>query len=50
MVVLRKDLTHEKGEAWLFDDLRYFFYITNDGNPRRRRSSCRPMIAATRRT
>ena len=30
MVVVRKDLTHEKGEAWLFDDIRYFFYLTND--------------------
>ena len=30
MVVLRKNLTVEKGEARLFDDVRYFFYITND--------------------
>jgi hypothetical protein len=30
MVVLRKNLTVEKGELALFDDLRYFFYITND--------------------
>jgi hypothetical protein len=30
MVVLRKNLTKEKGERWLFDDVRYFFYITND--------------------
>ena len=30
MVVLRKNLTVEKGEAELFDDIRYFFYITND--------------------
>jgi hypothetical protein len=26
----RKNLTVEKGEARLFDDIRYFFYITND--------------------
>jgi hypothetical protein len=30
MVVVRKNLTVEKGEARLFDDVRYFFYITND--------------------
>lgn len=29
MVVLRKNLSVEKGEAVLFDDVRYFFYITN---------------------
>ena len=30
MVVVRKNLTVEKGETRLFDDVRYFFYITND--------------------
>ena len=30
MVVVRKNLTIEKGEHRLFDDVRYFFYITND--------------------
>ena len=30
MVVLRKNLTIENGETALFDDVRYFFYITND--------------------
>ena len=30
MVVLRKNLSVEKGEQVLFDDIRYFFYITND--------------------
>jgi len=30
MVVLRKNLTVERGETALFDDIRYFFYITND--------------------
>jgi len=30
MVVVRKNLTIEKGESRLFDDVRYFFYITND--------------------
>jgi hypothetical protein len=32
MVVVRKNLTVEKGETRLFDDIRYFFYITNDWN------------------
>lgn len=30
MVVLRKNLSVEKGEEVLFDEIRYFFYITND--------------------
>jgi hypothetical protein len=30
MVVVRKNLTVEKGDLTLFDDVRYFFYITND--------------------
>jgi len=30
MIVLRKNLSVEKGELRLFDDIRYFFYITND--------------------
>jgi hypothetical protein len=30
MVVVRKNLTIEKGERRLFDEIRYFFYITND--------------------
>jgi hypothetical protein len=30
MIVVRKNLTVEKGESRLFDDIRYFFYITND--------------------
>jgi len=30
MVVVRKNLSVEKGERRLFDDIRYFFYITND--------------------
>jgi len=28
MVVVRKNLSIEKGETLLFDDIRYFFYIT----------------------
>ena len=30
MVVLRKNLTREKGEQRLFDEIRYFFFITNE--------------------
>ena len=30
VVVLRKNLTEMKGEQALFDDVRYFLYITND--------------------
>jgi hypothetical protein len=32
MVVVRKNLTVEKGGQALFDDIRYFFYVTNDRN------------------
>jgi hypothetical protein len=31
MIVVRKDVAVEKGEQRLFDDYRYFFYLTNDG-------------------
>jgi hypothetical protein len=30
MVAVRKNISHEKGESRLFDEIRYFFYITND--------------------
>ena len=30
LVVVRKNITKEKGEVALFDTIRYFFYITND--------------------
>jgi hypothetical protein len=30
MIVVRKNITKEKGELRLFDEVRYFFYITND--------------------
>jgi hypothetical protein len=29
-LVNRKNISHEKGEQQLFDEIRYFFYITND--------------------
>jgi hypothetical protein len=30
MIVVRKNISKEKGEARLLDEIRYFFYITND--------------------
>jgi hypothetical protein len=30
LIVVRKNLSVEKGECCLFDDYRYFFYLTND--------------------
>jgi len=30
VVVLRQNVTQERGEQALFDEIRYFFYITND--------------------
>ena len=30
VVVVRKNLSVERGQAVLFDDVRYFFYLTND--------------------
>ncbi len=51
VVVVRKNLSVEKGDQVLFDDVRYFFYITNiRRHCRRTRSSCWPTTAATRRT
>jgi Transposase DDE domain group 1 len=32
MIVVRKNITKEKGEILLDDEIRYFFYITNDWN------------------
>ena len=33
MVVVRKNISREKGELRLFDEIRYFFYITNEWTP-----------------
>ena len=30
MVVVRKNLSRQRGEQMLFDEIRYFFYITNE--------------------
>lgn len=32
MVVIRKNISKEKGEARLLDEIRYFFYISNDAS------------------
>jgi len=42
LVVVRKNLSVEKGECVLFEDYRYFFYITND----RARSAAETVFAA----
>jgi hypothetical protein len=34
MVVVRKNISKEKGELRLVDDIRYFFYITNQWTPK----------------
>ncbi len=44
IVVLRKVISHEKGEQRLFDEVRYFFYITRTG--RVTPVSSKPTIAA----
>ena len=33
MVVVRKNISRDKGELRLFDEIRYFFYITNEWVP-----------------
>jgi Transposase DDE domain group 1 len=30
MIVVRKNISREKGETRLYDEIRYFFYLTND--------------------
>ena len=30
LIVVRKNISHEKGETCLFDEVRYFFYLTNE--------------------
>ena len=45
IVVLRKNLSVERGERQLFDDIRYFFYISND----RRKSAAEIVFSANKR-
>ena len=48
MVVVRKNLTVTKGENRLFDDVRHFFYISNDRKMTRRTSSASSRAGSTR--
>jgi len=32
MIVVRKNISKEQGDSVLFDEIRYLFYISNDGN------------------
>ena len=50
MIVVRKNLSVEKGEVLLFPDERYFFYITNDWDSTATEIVFRPTTAAIRRT
>ena len=50
VVALKKNLSVEKGEHVLFDDIRYFFYITNDRDLSCPRSCGRRGSAVIRRT
>ena len=45
MVVVRKNITKEKGQERLFDEIRYLFYITND----RQRSATRIVFGCNER-
>ena len=46
LIVVRKNLSVEKGGVWLFDDYRYFFYLTNDwlSSPARHRAFGQPAL------
>ena len=50
LIIVRKNISVQKGERVLFDEIRYFFYITNRGDYARNKSSVWPMGAAIRRT
>jgi len=50
VVALRKKISVEKGQEQLFEEYRYFFYITMSVTCRSSRSSSRPTTVATRRT
>ena len=50
LVVVRKNITVQKGETVLFEDIKYFFYITNHTVTALNRSWRWPMGVATRKT
>ena len=49
LVIVRKNISVQKGEQALLDEIRYFFYITNRKD-RRKRSWAWPTAGAIRRT
>ena len=49
LVIVRKNISVQKGEQALFDEIRYFFYITNRGDKAPERSWVWPTGGATRR-
>ena len=49
VIILRKNISVQKGERVLFEEVRYFFYITNR-RTRPRRSWAWPTAGATKRT
>ena len=50
LIIVRKNISVQKGERVLFDEIRYFFYITNRVDYTASRSSVWPTGAAIRRT
>ena len=50
VIVVRKLLGTDKGQKRLFEEYRYFFYITNDREMTAEESCFRPTTAVTRRT
>ena len=50
LIIVRKNISVQKGEQVLFDEIRYFFYITNRSTTPRSKSSVWPTDAAIRRT
>ena len=51
LIIVRKNISVQKGEQVLFDEIRYFFYITNRVDySRASKSSVWPTGAAIRRT
>jgi hypothetical protein len=50
VVALRKNLSIERGDNVLFNQYRYFFYITNDWTSPPIKSSAKPATAATKKT
>ena len=50
LIVVRKNISVQKGERVLFDEIRYFFYLPTAPTTPRSKSSVWPTGAAIRRT